>query len=215
MLTSTHSPNQSTNHTSRQLSTFRNPPKVIMGERRERSPAKRERSPAIKRDRSPIKRGERERSPLKKGDLKSPIKRGERSPGKRDRSPEDLKKEGRERSVGQVWITTQFLVKKLKHKYKYKHNTNTLPGKSKLSMTSCWFQVARDVGSKVEKAEKPEVPKFVVDRWGVVVKEIFLHGCKVLPISPIDFSQGEDMPFAPEGVLQPAPPQQHVGVYER
>ena len=26
------------------------------------------------------------------------------------------------------------------------------------------FQVARDVGSKVEKAEKPEVPKFVVDR---------------------------------------------------
>lgn len=96
-----------------------------MGERRERSPAKRERSPAIKKDRSPIKRGERERSPLKKGDLKSPIKRGERSPGKRDRSADDLKKEGRERSVGQV---------------------------------------ARDVGSKVEKAEKPEVPKFVVDR---------------------------------------------------
>ena len=75
-----------------------------MGERRERSPAKRERSPAIKKDRSPIKRGERERSPLKKGDLKSPIKRGERSPGKRDRSVDDLKKEGRERSVGQVTL---------------------------------------------------------------------------------------------------------------
>ena len=75
---------------------------MAIGERRERSPAKRERSPAIKKDRSPIKRGERERSPLKKGDLKSPIKRGERSPGKRDRSPEDLKKEVRERSVGQV-----------------------------------------------------------------------------------------------------------------
>ena len=29
------------------------------------------------------------------------------------------------------------------------------------------FQVARDVGSKVEKAEKPEVPKFVVDRYSV------------------------------------------------
>ena len=27
------------------------------------------------------------------------------------------------------------------------------------------LQVARDVGSKVEKAEKPEVPKFVVDRY--------------------------------------------------
>ena len=25
--------------------------------------------------------------------------------------------------------------------------------------------MARDVGSKVEKAEKPEVPKFVVDRY--------------------------------------------------
>jgi len=60
---------------------------------------------------------------LKKGD-RSPIKRGERSPGRRDRSGDD-KKEGRERSPGQV---------------------------------------ARDVGSKVEKAEKPEVPKFVVDR---------------------------------------------------
>merc|ERR1719209_1888607 len=76
-----------------------------MGEKRERS-----RSPA-------------ERSPLKKGD-RSPIKRGERSPGRRDRSGDD-KKEGRERSPGQV---------------------------------------ARDVGSKVEKAEKPEVPKFTVDR---------------------------------------------------
>ena len=28
-------------------------------------------------------------------------------------------------------------------------------------------QVARDVGSKVEKAEKPEVPKFVVDRYAI------------------------------------------------
>ena len=81
---------------------FQKATSVRMGERRERSPAKRERSPAIKKDRSPIKRGERERSPLKKGDLKSPIKRGERSPGKRDRSVDDLKKEGRERSVGQV-----------------------------------------------------------------------------------------------------------------
>ena len=83
---------------------FQKATSVRMGERRERSPAKRERSPAIKKDRSPIKRGERERSPLKKGDLRSPIKRGERSPGKRDRSAEDLKKEGRERSVGQVTL---------------------------------------------------------------------------------------------------------------
>ena len=29
------------------------------------------------------------------------------------------------------------------------------------------LQVARDIGSKVEKAEKPEVPKFVVDRYSV------------------------------------------------
>ena len=29
--------------------------------------------------------------------------------------------------------------------------------------------MARDVGSKVEKAEKPEVPKFVVDRYTLVV----------------------------------------------
>ena len=34
------------------------------------------------------------------------------------------------------------------------------------------FQVARDVGSKVEKAEKPEVPKFVVDRYTVCASHV-------------------------------------------
>ena len=32
--------------------------------------------------------------------------------------------------------------------------------------------MARDVGSKVEKAEKPEVPKFVVDRYTCVVARL-------------------------------------------
>lgn len=143
-----------------ELSTFRKPPSVRMGERRERSPAKRERSPAIKKDRSPIKRGERERSPLKKGDLRSPIKRGERSPGKRDRSAEDLKKEGRERSVGQVTLKSHQVDLVLAEIYAF-------PGHSKFCMACDYvvLQVARDVGSKVEKAEKPEVPKFVVDRY--------------------------------------------------
>ena len=42
------------------------------------------------------------------------------------------------------------------------------------------FQVARDVGSKVEKAEKPEVPKFVVDRYSVD----FVHQISTLICSP-------------------------------
>ena len=77
---------------------------------------------------------------------RSPIKRGERSPGRRDRSGDD-KKEGRERSPGQVALVLILIFQ-----------------------SSCFellfpLQVARDVGSKVEKAEKPEVPKFVVDRY--------------------------------------------------
>ena len=84
---------------------------------------------------------------------RSPIKRGERSPGRRDRSG-DEKKEGRERSPGQVALVLVLI-----------------------SQKSCDYllfplQVARDVGSKVEKAEKPEVPKFVVDRYTCVVARL-------------------------------------------
>ena len=71
-------------------------------------------------------------------------------------------------------------------------------------------QVARDVGSKVEKAEKPEVPKFVVDRYAIYLFLPFTYHlylqCDAVGREKI-FCQGEDLPPALESVLQPATPQ--------
>jgi len=129
----------------------------MMTERRERS---RERSPNTKRDRSPA--GKRDRSPISKRD-RSPIKRGDRSPVKqrdqrsprKDRSP--VKDQRKDRSP---------LKDSRKDRSPMKDSRKDQPrspGKDSRKDRSPGL-VARDVGSKVEKAEKPEVPKFTVDR---------------------------------------------------
>merc|ERR1719481_1465145 len=118
----------------------------MMTERRERS---RERSPGTKRDRSPA--GKRDRSPISKRD-RSPIKRGDRSPVKqRDRSPR------KDRSPVMDHRKDRSPMKDSRK------DQPRSPGKDSRKDRSPGL-VARDVGSKVEKAEKPEVPKFTVDR---------------------------------------------------